>query len=451
MAKFLPLLLFGFYCSTVVATPVSEVYISLDVDLTSDPTQYQVREKIEFNLPAEFNATDDPLLLNAQNFSFESVTLNGKPLVPAYAADLLSLPAAFLKPGKNTVYLKFKKHFSSETHGFFSTQIQQKRFIFTNLQPHWASSVFPCFEDLSLFTVFHLRVLAPRTWKVIGNAKLQRAQNFGTNQRWIFEPTSPMKVHLFSLAAGPLVKHETFFGNLPLYYYTISKDLAPRQLALWKKTSHAALSDLQSWLGTPYPFKEYHQVAAPLADEWGMENLAASLVNETLLLPPPNHDHEFQFLDTVVHELTHQWIGAWMSIDSWNELFFEEGLVSFLSKKWVQSHVSQERSIELATWYKNLYSDSGARVTQDEIFSWEVYQKGTVFFDALEKEWGWPKLQTSLQRWLKSATKPRNSNFAEWFAIYSDGLSPNEIKKARLFLDPPSPPKLKAPYFTANK
>jgi aminopeptidase N len=150
--------------------------------------------------------------------------------------------------------------------------------------------------------------------------------------------------------------------------YVEAVDVTPEVMA-W-------LSDL---LG-PYPFESYGQ-----ATYYAM-GISMEMQTMTLL--------SYQMLDerTVVHELSHSWLGNWVGIESWGDTWWKEGLATYMEVLWL----SQENLAERERLMAEIAADVSERgrdypldqPPRDRIMSFDAYYRGAQFMYALHQEIG---------------------------------------------------------------
>jgi aminopeptidase N len=96
--------------------------------------------------------------------------------------------------------------------------------------------------------------------------------------------------------------------------------------------------------------------------------------------------------DTIIHEMAHMWFGDWVSLDSWGEMWRNEGFATYF--QWYYPYRDDpeafESFMELRT--QDVLSQPNLEALNDltpiNLFGYEAYIKGGVAVHALRQEMG---------------------------------------------------------------
>ena len=122
----------------------------------------QGKEKILFTLGQH---AAGPLLLDfkAPPQALRWIRVNGRPAAITIKDEHLAIPGALLHAGTNTITTAFTAGNSALN--------RNSEFLYTLLVPDKARTLFPCWDQPDLKAVFVLTLSAPRSWRVMANAR----------------------------------------------------------------------------------------------------------------------------------------------------------------------------------------------------------------------------------------------------------------------------------------
>ncbi|MFG0328040.1 MAG: M1 family aminopeptidase [Phycisphaerales bacterium JB037] len=85
----------------------------------------------------------------------------------------------------------------------------------------------------------------------------------------------------------------------------------------------------------PYPWDRYAQLVVWNFDAGGMENTAATTMFDTAIIARDElDDNELDGL--IAHELAHQWFGDYITCNSWEHIWLNEGFATYLESLWFE-------------------------------------------------------------------------------------------------------------------
>jgi aminopeptidase N len=114
----------------------------------------------------------------------------------------------------------------------------------------------------------------------------------------------------------------------------------------------------------------------------------------------------------VVHELAHQWFGDSVSVESWSDIWLNEGAATFFEWRWAETHGGQAAAARLRAQYDGAPADDDFWAHQvanpcptfhgcvSSIFAPFVYQRGSMALQALRNRVGETDFWTLMRRWV---------------------------------------------------
>ncbi len=128
-----------------------------------------------------------------------------------------------------------------------------------------------------------------------------------------------------------------------------------------------------------YPFIEerYGHAVFP----WGgaMEHQTCTSYGRVLI----RGDHYYDWI--LVHELGHQWWGDWVTCDTWNDIWLNEGFASYSEALWFEYLGGEAEYDDYVESYDSYGYFNGPIYDPDETFNRTVYDKGALVLHMLRR------------------------------------------------------------------
>ena len=253
----------------------------------------------------------------------------------------------------------------------------EHRYMFsTQFQPCDARRAFPCFDEPALKASFELSIEIPTDLTALNNMPEQdtTASSRPGHSDWQwkvvrFEKSPVMSTYLFTWAFGDFgyieAETERIYNGRPLAIriYTTRGLEEQGRYAL----SHATkiIDLLSETFQTDYPLTKLdllavHDFPTGAMEGWGLATFATTM----LLFDEKKSDQRFRsrIVNTVGHELAHQWFGNLVTIEWWNELWLNEGFAT-----WVGVYVTDRLHPEWDMWGQFVAESMSEALNMDSI------------------------------------------------------------------------------------
>jgi len=338
---------------------VSDVAYKLDFALTGEPT-FSGKSTIDF----ELSDASQALTVDLDQATLGRVSVNGKDVVPAYNKSFLTIPAAALKRGHNTIAVEFSRAHSTNGEGLhrYVDKADGRVYLYSHFEPAAAHQMFASFDQPDLKATYTLTATAPKDWVVVSSTRETKVDELGATRRWHFPATPKLSPYNFSMHAGPYKVWEDNSGKYPMRLFarqSLEKQVWPKD---WFKYTKEGLAYYDQYFGIAYPFKKYDQVLVPQFIYGAMENAAAITFTETRFTSDsPMTAVQSQRLGSVIlHEMAHQWFGDLVTMRWWNGLWLNESFASYMET------LSAASSADFEKPWLSLYRSKQGAYRQDE-------------------------------------------------------------------------------------
>lgn len=323
---------------------LSNIHYALELDIPAQKTQpIAAHETLTFELsavrlPLQLDFKEDPAKI-------KTLTVNGRKAEVNYQKEHLILSPEFLKKGLNEVQIGFQAGDGALN--------RNSDYLYTLFVPDRSRTVFPCFDQPDLKSVYTLTLHIPKSWKAIANAELrdslpapltgqaavvQDRFNTGTDRKtYHFKPSNLLSTYLFAFAAG---NFQLYSGTLNgkkvdfLYRETDKLKIGPSIPAIFAIHS-AALKYYEDWTGIPYPFQKFGFVAIPDFQFGGMEHPGAIQYKASSLFldAGATKDQLNGRNNLIAHETAHMWFGDMVTMDWFSDVWMKEVFANFMADK----------------------------------------------------------------------------------------------------------------------
>ncbi|MCB9419036.1 MAG: M1 family metallopeptidase [Ardenticatenaceae bacterium] len=360
---------------------VQQYVLQLALDLASP----QVQGTTRIQALAEFDQLSQ-LSLDFIGFAISRVSVDGKAVPHQRDGGKLIInlpqPLAAGTPFEITIgYSGTPVREPSPYVGFseaLGLQYVDGRSLYALSEPDGARYWFPANDHPRDKARFRFEITVPAGSTAVANGHLLTTETHETTTTFIWEHNYPMATYLALVAVGPYERIDAVSpGGIPLRHYTFAESREGFETAV--AVTGEAIDWMSQLLGT-YPFEEFGYVAADVP--------GASMETQTMVLLSSNMTGQ----RTAVHEMAHMWFGDWVSLDSWQEMWRNEGFATYITMMWENRGDPEGLDLEvagaLAAAAENDPQYPLGSPPPEYLFGFNTYFEGAAMVHALRQEVG---------------------------------------------------------------
>ncbi|MEK7704651.1 MAG: M1 family metallopeptidase, partial [Myxococcota bacterium] len=259
-------------------------------------------------------------------------------------------------------------------------------------EPVGARTWLPCVDDPADKATMTMTARLPIAMTAVSNGVLLGTpMDHGDGTRsTTWEESAPIATYLIALTARVYDTWEDEADGVPLFFYAYPEDRG-RAAAGW--SGSGPMMQAFAELFGPYPFGRYGMIEAPL--NGGMEHQEITTMGPVTLDVGGSGLRNF----FVSHELAHQWWGDFVTPESWDDIWLNEGFASYseaLFWEWaaraglIDEHdpaAALAAYVEgIRRYYLSVHpggTDASTLVAPDDLFGSTVYDKGALVLHML--------------------------------------------------------------------
>ncbi|MGA8274796.1 MAG: M1 family metallopeptidase, partial [Thermoplasmata archaeon] len=272
--------------------------------------------------------------LDCEDLEVVEASLDGVPIEFSIDSTRHKLVLRAGDEGGGRLFLRYSGAASHKSlTGLYVSSSGERPVLTTMMEPISCRRVLPCLDTPDQKAVFTVRVTTDAGPVVISNAELERIEPVGGRKRWVFAPSPPMATYLLYFGVGPFETEERLSDGVRIIAATLPGKVARTRTLL--DLAGPLVRAYGEYYGQPYPLTKLHLVAVP--DLWAgaMENWGAIAFPELGLLVDDTTSPAVRrwAMETLAHEIAHQWFGNLVTMETFNDLWLNESFATFVAAK----------------------------------------------------------------------------------------------------------------------
>jgi tricorn protease interacting factor F2/3 len=305
---------------------VTEYRLHLDVDVSG--------LAFRGTLEADLTGVEGPVQLDAVELLVHDAAVNGRPSPLQMLAEPGGVVLSSVPPGDCTIRVAFDGRVRpGRLTGLYRSSYGEVSVLTTQCAMTDARRVFPCLDRPDRKAPIHLTLTIPSELEAVFNTPVESESREGPTKTVVFAPTPPMATYLFYLGIGRFDRHRGPPGRVRTAVYAPPGRGSEGAFAVAQAAR--LLPAFEEYYHQPYPLAKLDLLAVP-DFAWGaMENWGAITFREYRLLVTPTTPTRLRrlTLDTLAHEIAHQWFGNLVTMRWWDDVWLNESFATFAEVK----------------------------------------------------------------------------------------------------------------------
>jgi len=282
----------------------------------------------------------DTIILNSKNLVIESATFDGNnvPFDEDKSNEIIILRTDPIKIGSHYIAINFNGYINDQMEGFYRSKYKlngETRYMATTqFQSADARQAFPCFDEPNFKATFDITINGPIDKTILCNTPIKSVKKYEDVGRKsvTFETTPLMSTYIVAFIISDLeyLEGETFNG-IKIRVYATPEHKSKLQFSL-----DVAIKSLEwyiKWFEIDYPLPKLDMVAIPDFSAGAMENWGLVTYREGAMLCDDNTNlnEKQDIVNTICHELAHQWFGNLVTMEWWTYLWLNESMATYFA------------------------------------------------------------------------------------------------------------------------
>jgi aminopeptidase N len=301
-------------------------------------------------------------------------------------------------------------------------------------EPQGAPSWFPANDHPSNKATFTIAMTVPSNLSVISNGLPDTPKRHGDRTTYTWREVHPMATYLATVAVGPFhITTSRTASGIPIIN---AADPTTSASSLAAMRDVGKIITWESSMFGPYPFESVGAISV------NAPKVGYSLETQTRPTFTFGVDD-----DILVHELAHQWFGDSVSLQTWPNIWLNEGFATYAEWLW-SGHIGKQTPQQI---FDGLYATPASSTLwtappgpsvlpgPKELFSDPVYDRGAMTLQALRDTIGDTDFFDVLRTWA-SEHRYGNGDTVQFIAL-AEHVSGRSLKTLfHQWLDMPSRP-----------
>ena len=248
------------------------------------------------------------------------------------------------------IYIEYEHCIGIDMDGLYYVKQDDSIIFSTQLEPIYARKLFPCFDSPNLKSTFDIIIESDKNKTFLSNMPTLDTIDFGINKIVTFQTTPLMSTYLVCIVVGDIMKSEPIKvrDNLYVngYYFVKSTNLLKQSI----KITAFSIKYYEKIFGIDYKLPKLDIIAIPNFLSGAMENWGLVTFRESGLMTDnvKNISWMINNIEVIFHEISHQWFGNLVTLNSWKDIWLNEATATYFS--WL-GLIDNYKKLYPAQWY----------------------------------------------------------------------------------------------------
>ena len=248
--------------------------------------------------------------------------------------------------GTHYLYFNFDNIIPHERLGLYYSVYNNEIYIGTMSEATFARYIFPCFDEPIFKATYDINIEIPEHLTGLSNSEAKNIEYLDSRKKITFETTFPMSTYLISIIIGKF----DYVGRDNVRVY-VPPDKKGAEIAL--DIACSCIKFYTEFTNVKLPLTKINLVAvpgfdcvAPALESWG--NIIYFF--DTILFQNNNINDKYYVVNTIAHELAHQWFGDLVSIEWWDDVYLKEALSQYVSFLATENYFNEKLLFQEYFW-----------------------------------------------------------------------------------------------------
>jgi hypothetical protein len=296
------------------------------------------------------------IIINSKNLFIKKLLINDEAInfYEDKKSETLNIDGNF-EESLIKIYIEYEHCIGMDMDGLYYVKQNNSIIFSTQLEPIYARKVFPCFDMPHLKSTFDITLESNKDKIFLSNMNPISTLVSGENKIVKFETTPLMSTYLVCVVVGdikkstPVIVRDKLYVNG--YYFAESADLLKTSIQI----TALSIKYYEKIFGIEYKLPKMDIIAIPNFLSGAMENWGLVTFRESGLMTDKikNIAWIISSIEVIFHEISHQWFGNLVTLNSWKDIWLNEATATYFS--WIGLVDNYEHLYPLQWYYLSTF------------------------------------------------------------------------------------------------